>query len=61
VPRAGFWREILNTDAAVYGGTGSGNLGGVAAQEIAWDNVGHSLELTLPPMSTVIFKWAREG
>jgi len=61
VPRSGYWREVLNTDATVYGGTGSGNLGGITAQEIEWDNFHHSLELTLPPMSTVIFKWTREG
>ena len=58
---SGWWRELLNTDATIYGGTGAGNLGGVGAQEIAWDNFHHSLELTLPPMSTLIFKWTREG
>jgi 1,4-alpha-glucan branching enzyme len=61
VPRSGWWREVLNTDATIYGGTGAGNLGGVAAQDLAWDNFNHSLELTLPPMSTLIFKWTREG
>jgi 1,4-alpha-glucan branching enzyme len=61
VPRSGWWRELLNTDATIYGGTGAGNLGGVSAQDIAWDNFHHSLELTLPPMSTLIFKSTREG
>src|SRR5262249_21099944 len=35
LPRAGTWREILNTDAAVYGGSGAGNLGEVRATENA--------------------------
>jgi 1,4-alpha-glucan branching enzyme len=61
VPRSGWWRELLNTDATIYGGTGAGNLGGVGAQDIEWDNFHHSLELTLPPMSALIFKSSREG
>src|SRR6185436_5120749 len=35
VPRPGYWREILNSDSDVYGGTGYGNLGGMETQEIA--------------------------
>ena len=35
LPHAGRWREILNTDAAVYGGSGMGNMGGVDARRRA--------------------------
>ena len=34
VPRGGYWEELLNSDAAVYGGSGQGNCGGVTA----WDD-----------------------
>ena len=32
MPRAGFWRELLNTDAAIYGGSNMGNNGGVETE-----------------------------
>jgi 1,4-alpha-glucan branching enzyme len=47
----GFWREVLNTDAHDYGGTGAGNFGGVLAED-------GSLTLTLPPLSTLILEHA---
>jgi 1,4-alpha-glucan branching enzyme len=56
VPRGGFWREILNTDAAGYGGTGQGNLGGVEAAPIPYHGRPHSLNLTLPPLAAVFLK-----
>lgn len=50
LPRDGRWREVLNTDAAVYGGSGAGNLGGVdAADGAAW--------VTLPPLATIMLEW----
>ncbi len=57
VPKAGFYREILNSDSAHYGGSNVGNYPGVYAQE----NYGHhgrphSIEMQLPPLATVIFK-----
>lgn len=55
VPQAGHWREELNTDAAVYGGSGSGNLGGVEADGRAQDGQPASMAVTLPPLSVVIF------
>ena len=36
LPRGGRWREVLNTDAEAYGGSGVGNLGGVDAVEESW-------------------------
>ncbi len=53
VPRGGFWRELLNTDAAVYGGGNLGNGGGVRAEDRAAHGHGQSLLLTLPPLATL--------
>ncbi|MFN3526887.1 MAG: alpha amylase C-terminal domain-containing protein, partial [Paracoccus sp. (in: a-proteobacteria)] len=55
VPQAGHWREALNTDATVYGGSGLGNLGGVEADGGAQDGQPASMAITLPPLSVVIF------
>ncbi|MCZ2497759.1 1,4-alpha-glucan branching protein GlgB [Xylophilus sp. Kf1] len=49
----GFWQEILNSDAATYGGSGIGNLGGVHAQEQACGSHSHTLHLTVPPLAVV--------
>ena len=54
LPKAGNWREALNTDAGLYGGENRGNLGGAATEDIAWHGQSHSAELTLPPLSTII-------
>jgi 1,4-alpha-glucan branching enzyme len=59
VPRSGFWREAINTNSEFYGGSGEGNGGGRAAQDVPWDGYNHSLELTLPATSTTIFKWQK--
>ena len=56
VPVGGYWRESLNSDAKHYGGSGQGNLGGVEAAPIASHGHFHSLTLTLPPYSVVIFE-----
>jgi 1,4-alpha-glucan branching enzyme len=50
VPRGGHWKEVLNTDAAAYGGSNVGNSGGVAALP-AGDR--YELRLTLPPLGVV--------
>jgi 1,4-alpha-glucan branching enzyme len=52
VPLGGPWREVLNTDAAIYGGSNVGNGGVVVAQAQA---DGFALTLTLPPLATVMF------
>ncbi|HET7300246.1 MAG TPA: alpha amylase C-terminal domain-containing protein, partial [Oleiagrimonas sp.] len=57
VPDAGVWREILNTDAEPYGGSGDGN-GGVACARIA-DDASAFLELELPPLAVLWLR--REG
>ncbi|MFV0385219.1 1,4-alpha-glucan branching protein GlgB [Paracoccus sp. (in: a-proteobacteria)] len=55
VPQPGRWREAINTDAALYGGSGMGNLGFVQADGPAQDGQPHSMAVTLPPLSVVIF------
>ena len=56
VPEGGYWRELLNSDAEHYGGSGSGNLGGVEAAPVPAHGRFHSLSLTLPPLSAVYLK-----
>jgi 1,4-alpha-glucan branching enzyme len=56
VPSGGWWREILNGDAALYGGSDVGNLGGVRAKRIPHHGRSHSIEITLPPLALVAFK-----
>jgi 1,4-alpha-glucan branching enzyme len=57
VPRSGFYEEILNTDADIYGGSNVGNYGGVQAHEHwSWQDQPHSIEIDIPPLSVVAFK-----
>ncbi|MGE5640268.1 MAG: 1,4-alpha-glucan branching protein GlgB [Clostridia bacterium] len=56
VPCGGYWRELLNSDAPVYGGGGVGNYGGVEAQSVSCDGHGHSLSLNLPPLGAIFLK-----
>jgi 1,4-alpha-glucan branching enzyme len=53
LPRAGRWREVLNTDAAGYGGSGVGNYGGVAAEDVPWHGRQASAVLHLPPQGVL--------
>jgi 1,4-alpha-glucan branching enzyme len=55
VPRRCAYLEVLNTDAAMYGGSGMGNLGRVEIEDIAWHGFAQSIVLTLPPLATVWF------
>jgi 1,4-alpha-glucan branching enzyme len=54
-PRPGFWREVLNSDAVEYGGSGMGNSGGVEAIGDSLHGRPYSLTITLPPLSVVFF------
>ena len=56
LPEAGRWKEALNSDAGIYGGSNAGNLGGVQAEEFRMHNQPHSAAFTLPPMSVLVFK-----
>ena len=56
VPSGGFWRELLNSDATEYGGSGMGNMGGVQAEDQPSHGRSYSLNLTLPPLSALYLK-----
>jgi 1,4-alpha-glucan branching enzyme len=56
VPHGGYWRELLNSDAREYAGSGMGNMGGVQAEEIPTHGRPFSLNLTLPPLAALFFK-----
>jgi 1,4-alpha-glucan branching enzyme len=53
VPAGGWWTELLNTDAEVYGGSGQGNYGGLEADGVAMHGREHSLSLVVPPLGAV--------
>jgi 1,4-alpha-glucan branching enzyme len=55
-PRGGYWREVLNGDAAVYGGSNMGNIGGAEAAPVGLHGRPYSLTVTLPPLSVSFFK-----
>jgi len=57
LPHAGLWREILNTDAGVYGGTGKGNGGQVWAQGEPAHGLPASVSLTIPPLATLYLQF----
>ncbi|HJX02981.1 MAG TPA: 1,4-alpha-glucan branching protein GlgB, partial [Dehalococcoidia bacterium] len=56
VPSAGFWKEILNSDAVEYYGSGQGNMGGADAYPIPFHGRPYSINLTLPPLGALILK-----
>jgi 1,4-alpha-glucan branching enzyme len=56
VPTGGPWREIYNSDSALYGGGNIGNGGGVWATDEPWSGRPHSLCLTIPPLGAVLLK-----
>jgi 1,4-alpha-glucan branching enzyme len=56
-PRGGYWREIVNSDAACYGGSNVGNGGGLDARNEPSHGQSHSLCLTAPPLATIMFEW----
>ncbi|MEO8032898.1 MAG: 1,4-alpha-glucan branching protein GlgB [Acidobacteriota bacterium] len=53
LPGNGYWREVLNSDASIYGGSGQGNMGGVEATPIPLHGRRWSASLTLPPLGAV--------
>jgi 1,4-alpha-glucan branching enzyme len=54
VPHDGYWQEVLNSDADLYGGSGVGNLGGVAAQPVPWHGWPRTITVTAPPLACII-------
>ena len=58
-PNGGYWREALNSDAAIYGGSGQGNLGGIESGPLGLHGRPHSLTLSLPPLAILYLKSER--
>ncbi|RZU48620.1 1,4-alpha-glucan branching enzyme [Krasilnikovia cinnamomea] len=56
LPRPGVWREVINTDSELYGGSGVGNLGQVTAEPQPWHALDFSVSLRVPPLGAV---WLR--
>jgi len=56
VPAPGYWKEILNSDAKIYGGSGHGNMGGVETAPIPSHGEYQSLSLTVPPLAVIVLK-----
>jgi len=56
VPRAGYYRELVNSDSREYGGSDLGNAGGASAEPRAWRGQPHSVVLTLPPLAVLVLK-----
>jgi 1,4-alpha-glucan branching enzyme len=61
VPAPGFYREILNSDSAHYGGSNMGNAGGLPSEPTPWQGQPHSILLTVPPLAVVYLKPERHA
>ena len=59
VPETGFWKEVLNSDAEIYGGSGIGNMGGKDSEPIKSKNWENSICVTLPPLAVNVYEWTR--
>jgi 1,4-alpha-glucan branching enzyme len=57
LPSAGRWREILNSDASIYGGSGLGNLGAITARNEPAHGLPASAEILLPPLATMFLEF----
>ncbi|MEP7145600.1 MAG: 1,4-alpha-glucan branching protein GlgB [bacterium] len=60
VPQRGFYKEILNSDAAVYGGSDIGNYGGVHSEDNPRFDFLNSIRVKLPPLSVNVYKWEED-
>jgi 1,4-alpha-glucan branching enzyme len=58
VPEEGFYLEVLNTDAAMFGGSNMGNGGSVSSRPVPRHNRKHSIAITVPPLAVLAFKKA---
>ncbi len=56
IPHKGFWREILNTDSRVYGGSGQGNVGGVESVPVPLHGFFQSITIQVPPLAVLYLK-----
>ena len=55
-PTGGFWKELLNSDAKDYEGSGRGLMGGVEASPVPFHGLPYSLNITLPPLGVIFLK-----
>lgn len=56
VPGPGFYRELINTDSALYGGSDVGNFDGCWAEQVSCHDREWSIQIKLPPLATLFFK-----
>jgi 1,4-alpha-glucan branching enzyme len=61
VPQEGYWKEVLNSDAPLYGGSGQGNFGGLQAVPLPIHGLPYSLNMTLPPLAVVVYQPERRS
>ncbi len=61
VPDAGFYEEVLNSDAGIYGGGNIGNYGGKQSDSLPWHTYPQSLSLTIPPLGMVVLQLVKSG
>ena len=61
VPNRGYYKEVLNSDAEEYGGSGVGNSGGVHSDELQWHGRPFSINLTLPPLAVEVLEYSSSG
>jgi 1,4-alpha-glucan branching enzyme len=57
VPRRGWWKEVINSNSEYYGGSGLGNDGGRESEDVQRDGYTQSIDIKLPPLTTIVFKW----
>ena len=57
VPKSGYWKEILNSDSNIYYGSNIGNLGGVNTYDYSTHTRPYTIEISLPPLAAVFFKY----
>ncbi len=57
VPQAGLWREVMNSDATLYGGSGVGNLGQLTSVPVSSHGHFQALNLQLPPLGILMFEY----
>jgi 1,4-alpha-glucan branching enzyme len=60
VPEAGLWKEIFNSDADGYGGSGIGNMGGRESEPVAYKDWKNSISVTLPPLAVNVYEWKKQ-
>ena len=56
IPKPGYWKEILNSDAEIYGGSGTGNMGGKHSEPVQLKEWQNSIKVTLPPLAVNVYR-----